>query len=134
MSGKAKQGNLFYNAGAWHFVRLGTEADVQTVKNLHLDPKLKDFSLNAEDNLVTLKNIAPNFDFQYFSGNPVMHSPFARRLNEDIVPRRTKLKPKKNKKSKRPLSTEPLTSVLHTPQVNETEHNQTVNGDRNPNH
>lgn len=39
-------------------------------------------SLSEEDNLVTLKNIAPNFDFQQFAGNPIMHPSVFRRLNE----------------------------------------------------
>jgi hypothetical protein len=134
MEGKKKHGNLIFHDGSWQFIRLSDAQDAHLLKDLHKDPELRDFSLNTEDNLVSLKNIAPNFDFQYFAGNPVMHSPFARRLNEDIRPRKTKLKPRKNKKQIRPSSKEPLTSELHPKQVNEAEHNQTVNGDRSKNY
>jgi len=54
-------------------------------------------SLAYEDNLITLRNIVPNFDFQQYAGNPIMHPGILRRLNPDARPRK-RLKTKRRKR------------------------------------
>ena len=38
-------------------------------------------SICAEDNLTSLKNLAPNFDFTTYAGNPIIHARRYRMLN-----------------------------------------------------
>ena len=93
-------------------------------------------SLSEEDNLVSLKNIAPNFDFQYFRGNPIMHESVFRNINEDMRPPK-KGRKKKNKKRRRTQDSSPSNQPLaevHPKYVTEVEHGQTINGERSSNY
>lgn len=54
-----------------------------------------------EGDLETLKNVVPNGQMTYFDGNPIEHSPNARRLNDQLNPPEKKDKPGVKRKVRR---------------------------------
>jgi hypothetical protein len=63
---------------------------------MKLDISLAAGYAGSESDLISLKNVVPNGQFQDFAGNPITHTPSARRLNKQLAPesgiKRTKKK------------------------------------------
>ena len=84
-------------------------------------------SFSAEDNLVTLRNPVPNFDFQYFAGNPINHPSEFRRLNDQPKKnaKRRKRKRKKGVEQQDRPENQPG-GIVHPQHVTEVEREQTI--------